>query len=490
MRVGGARHRLLLAALVALALWAPALLAVELPDLGTSADRVMSPADEARIGAEFFRSLRQQIDLVEDPELQAYIRSLGYRLAAHSGANTDFHFFIVRDPRINAFAAPGGYVGFNAGLILEARNESELAGVVAHEIAHVSQRHIARSSEAANDMSLPMAASLIAAVLLGGQDPELGQAALAATMAGGTQYRINFTRANEAEADRVGIEMLASAGFDPEGMPSFFERLQARDRLGAPVVPEFLRTHPVTLSRIADSRSRATGYQVASREDHGDFHHARAKLRILLDDREPRALVDHFRKALEQEGKPGWARYGLALALAEDGDHGAAMAQLKQLRADHPQRLAYRIALARLQRLAGEPDRAASIYRTALDLYPGNPALVRYLATTLLDEGRSDEARALLRDYLRRHDSGPAFYQLLARAEGEGENSARRHAALAEYHYRTGRTPEAIRLLRRALEATDDESLEQRWQARMDEYRRQASQDSEVREGEDSFTER
>ena len=139
-RVGGTRRRPLLAAVMALALWAPAPSAVELPDLGTSADRVMSPADEARIGAEFFRSLRQHVELVEDPELQAYIRNLGYRLASYSGASTDFHFFIVRDPRINAFAAPGGYVGFNAGLILEARDESELAGVVAHEIAHVQHR--------------------------------------------------------------------------------------------------------------------------------------------------------------------------------------------------------------------------------------------------------------------------------------------------------------------------------------------------------------
>ncbi|MFP4070050.1 MAG: M48 family metalloprotease [Opitutales bacterium] len=473
--VGGARRRPLLAAVIALAFWAPALPAVDLPDLGTSADRVMSPADEARIGAEFFRSLRQHVDLVEDPELQAYIRNLGYRLAAHSGASTDFRFFIVRDPRINAFAAPGGYVGFNAGLILEARHESELAGVVAHEIAHVSQRHIARSSEAADDMSLPMAASIIAAVLLGGQDPELGQAALAATMAGGTQYRIDFTRANEAEADRVGIEMLAAAGFDPEGMPDFFERLQARDRLGAPVVPEFLRTHPVTLSRIADSRNRAAGYSVESDEDHGDFHHARAKLRILLND-DPSELVDHFEEAVADHDGAAWARYGLALARAEAGETERAAEELAELRSDHPERLAYRIAEARIQRLAGEPAAAAETYRAALELYPGNAGLVRYLADTLLEQGEADEARTLLRDHVRRHDGAPAFHRLLARAEGSADNGARRNAALAEYHFRTGRTPEAIRLLRKALDTTESKTLIQRWEARMEEYERRAAE--------------
>jgi len=488
-RVGGARRRPLLAALIALALWAPALSAVELPDLGTSADRIMSPADEARIGAEFFRSLRQHVELVEDPELQAYIRNLGYRLAAHSGASTDFRFFIVADPRINAFAAPGGYVGFNAGLILEARDESELAGVVAHEIAHVSQRHIARSSEAADDMSLPMAASIIAAILLGGQDPELGQAALAATMAGGTQYRIDFTRSNEAEADRVGIDMLAAAGFDPEGMPRFFERLQARDRLGAPVVPEFLRTHPVTLSRIADSRNRAAGYDIEAAEDHGDFHHARAKLRVLIGD-DPDTLVAHFRERLQGQEDASWARYGLALALAEDQQTERALAEMTALRAEHPQRLAYRIAHARIQRLSGEAAAAEATYRAALELYPGNATLVRYLAETLLEQGQAQAARTLLREHLRRYDGEPAFYQLLARAEGSGGNQARRDAALAEFHYRTGRTPEAIRLLRRALETTEDEALGQRWEARMEEYRQRAMVDQPPRSRQDAPADR
>ena len=471
--VGGIRRRSLLAVLVALSLWVSPLPAVELPDLGTSADRAMSPADEARIGAQFFRSLRQHVDLVTDPELQAYIANLGYRLAAHSGAKTDFHFFIVHDPRINAFAAPGGYVGFNAGLILEARDESELAGVVAHEIAHVSQRHIARSSEAAEDMSLPMAASIIAAILLGGQDPELGQAALAATMAGGTQYRIDFTRANEAEADRVGIDMLAAAGFDPEGMPDFFERLQARDRLGAPVVPEFLRTHPVTLNRIADSRNRAASHEGPARTDHGDFHHARAKLRVLLND-DAEALVEHFEGKLAEHGDAAWARYGLTLALAEAGQTERASTELERILAEHPQRLAYRIARARIQRLSGQPGEATATYRAALRLYPGNSSLVRYLADNLLEQERAGEARALLRDHLRRHEAAPSFYRLLARTEGREDNEARRNAALAEYHFRTGRTQEAIRLLRRALDASASEALQQRWEARMEEYQQRA----------------
>ncbi len=447
----------------------------QLPDLGTSADRAMSPAQEARIGAEFLRNLRQHVEIVEDPEIRAYVRALGNRLVSHADGHRpdDFHFFVVNDSRINAFAAPGGYIGLNAGLVLAAREEDELAGVVAHEIAHVTQRHLARAREAADEMSVPMAASILAAILLGGEDPQLGQAALAATIAGSTQYQISFTRANEREADRVGMEMLARAGFDPEGMPRFFERLQASNRFGASVVPEFLMTHPVTLNRIADARNRAQQLDYSPAPDHGDFEHIQARLEVMVA-REPATARRSFEEAIrETEGAP-WARYGLALVLARDGETERGLSLVESLREDDPDRLAYRLAEGRLLQQLGEDQRALARFRDTLDLFPGNEATTLHLAETLLELDRPVEARGLLRDYVRRHDRSPNSYRLLARAEAGSGDVARYHAALAEYYGRGGRAHEAIRQLRHALDASHDDRLDQRLEARLDELRRQA----------------
>ncbi|MFO8154652.1 MAG: M48 family metalloprotease [Pseudomonadota bacterium] len=454
---------------------------IQLPDLGTSADRAMSPEQEARIGADFLRNLRQHVEIVDDPEIRAYVRSLGNRLASRADGHQpdDFHFFVVNDSRINAFAAPGGYIGVNAGLILAAREEDELAGVVAHEIAHVTQRHLARAREASDDMSVPMAASILAAILLGGEDPQLGQAALAATIAGSTQYQISFTRSNEREADRVGMEMLASAGFDPEGMPSFFERLQANNRFGASVVPEFLMTHPVTLNRIADGRNRARQMDYNAAPDHGDFKHIQARLQVMVA-RDASSARESFEEAVEEEEDAPWARYGLALALARDGETERGLALIEALREANPDRLAYRLAEGRLLQQLGEDERALARFRATLDLFPGNEATTIHLAESLLTIGSHREARDLLRDYVRRHARGPNAFRLLARAEAGSGDVARYHAALAEYYSRGGRAQEAIRQLRHALAASRDDRLDQRLEARLEELRRQARIDDEL----------
>ena len=199
----------------------------DLPNIGDSSGSVISPEQEKKLGEMIMRSARQQVHIINDPEINAYIQSLGYQLAAHSdNPEQPFDFFVVEDPSINAFALPGGFIGVHSGLILTAESESELAAVLAHEMAHVTQRHMARAYESASKLSIPTAAALLAAILISTRSSQAGQAAMAATTAANAQMQINFTRSNEQEADDIGIRILAASGFDPRSMPTFFERLQ------------------------------------------------------------------------------------------------------------------------------------------------------------------------------------------------------------------------------------------------------------------------
>lgn len=256
---------------------------IQLPDMGDSAGAVISPRQEKELGEAFFRDLHAKIHINEDAEIQQYIQSIGQRLAANSdNPGKHFHFFVVVDDNINAFAGPGGYIGVNSGLILLTEAESELASVLAHEIAHVTQRHLQRAFEMAGRLSIPAAAATLAAILLGAHSAELGQAALVAVQAGSTQFQVDFTRDNEKEADRIGMQTLSTADFDPRSMPVFFERLQKSSRYYGQNIPEFLRTHPVSASRIADTRGRAEQYDYRQYQDSSSYLLAKAKLHLSL----------------------------------------------------------------------------------------------------------------------------------------------------------------------------------------------------------------
>jgi predicted Zn-dependent protease len=204
------------------------------------------------------RGLRDQDQILEDPEVSEYIRSVGGKLSSQANEGQQrFNFFVVKDNSINAFALPGGFIGVNSGLVLDTKNESELAGVIAHEVAHVTQRHIARSLAAQSRSSLVSTAAMLAAILVGAAAGGGGDAAMAGVAAAQSlaiQQKISFTRANETEADRVGLGILARSGFDPKGMPDFFETM-SRLAGGSEVnIPEMLRTHPVTSTRIAETK--------------------------------------------------------------------------------------------------------------------------------------------------------------------------------------------------------------------------------------------
>jgi len=429
-----------------------------LPDLGDESAAVISPQQERKLGEDSIRQARQFLDIVDDPELKEYIQSLGNKLVAADGAQPqDFHFFIVNDPTLNAFAVPGGFIGVNTGLILTTQSEAELAAVLAHETAHITQRHYARMMAQSQRTSGPAMAAIIASILLAGRQGQAGEAAFAVTTATLAQTQLNFTYAFEQEADRIGIGILADAGFDPRAMPLFFERLQNWGRLNESNLPAFLRTHPITGMRISESRDRAERYPRRSFQDSAEFYYAQAKLRA-MGKGNVNEIIASFKQILE-EGKSGNAdaqHYGYALALARANKFDPARAEIGGLIQRYPANITYRMGQAEIELAAGNYDQALKIYATALKTHSNYKPLVQRYAATLLETGHAPQAKVLLKDLLRKPSDDPALYKMLATAAGETGAQVEAHQALAESYYLDGNTGAAIAQLQIALRFAGD----------------------------------
>ena len=445
---------------------------VALPDLGDASASVLPPAKERRLGEDLVRQARRSVVFLDDPEVNAYLQALGQKLVA-SGDSTpyDFRFFAIADSSVNAFALPGGFIGVHTGLLLAAQSEGELASVLAHEVAHISQRHIPRMIAEAQRTTLPSMAALLAALVLAGSGQKGGDAAIALTTATVAQHGINFTRAAEQEADRLGIELLAAAGFEPRAMPAFFERLQALNRHNETNLPEFLRTHPVTSARIAESRDRAERFSYRQLPDSDEFRHVRAKVRALTGG-DVAETVRGFQFNLNQ-GKYAnleAERYGYAVALTRARRYDVARAEIQKLVARQPMNTAYRIAQAENEMAAGRSAAALTIYDTTYRRHPGYYPLQRYYAQALLKAGRASQAVPVVREALKQRADDPALYALWAKAAGAMGRKAESHQALAEHYYWNGDLRAAVQQLQLAKRHSGDNfylqsSLEARIQA-------------------------
>jgi predicted Zn-dependent protease len=445
----------------------------DLPNLGDSTGQIYSPQQDRALGTAFMRELRQEDLILDDPEVTRYLASLGRKLTVHSeNPGFGFSFFVVNDSRINAFAGPDGHIGANSGLILAAGNESELAAVLAHEIAHVTQRHLARAFETEKKLNLPTTAAILAAILIGTQNGEAGAAAITAATAANLQSRINFTRANEQEADRVGIQTLAESGFDPNGMASFFERLQKDSRLYGASPPEFLSTHPVTTNRIAEAESRASGYPKVRLPDNLEFQLTRAKLRVMGYDNPPQVLADFKRYHGETGGDSAADRYEYALLLAANEKYPEAIKVMSALQHADPDRLAYRLAQADIYQRNHQYSEALPIYRATNALYPGELAVVLPYAGALLANNQAGTAYNLLLDASNTNTESPLLYKLLAQAAGTSGNDAQSHTAMSQYYYLNGFTDKAIEQLQLASKTSGlSDYLATRIQARLNQLR-------------------
>ncbi len=425
---------------------------INLPDLGNSAATQMTLEQENEQGLSFYLQLKHDGYIIEDPVINSYITQLGENLlsSAETG-DRKFTFFVVNNPQINAFAMLGGYIGINTGLILASETESELASVIAHEITHVTQQHLLRIMEKMGNQSAPAAAAILAAILLGKSDPMAAEAAVYSVIANQYQSMISYTRMHEHEADRIGIEMLASAGYDPNGMVDFFSKLEQTHRYGDNSLPEYLRTHPVTTTRISEAKDRAQLFSKNSVKHNLNFDLAKAKIDVLTL-LENKAFIHYWETELQQNKRLTTGNlYALALAYIADGAYKKALPLCSQLITNHPQNIPIIETHAHLLHLMGNSEEAQKRLKKALLLYPNNPALTIELAKQLLDDSQFDEARQYLNGFTEKR-AIPEGYQLLSKVESRAGNRGYAHFYLAQYHLLYREYPLVMTQLRYARE--------------------------------------
>jgi predicted Zn-dependent protease len=448
----------------------------QLPELGSAGSATLSIEDEYRLGRMVMRSVRESGALIEDPETTEYIQSLGLRLSslAHDG-NRDFTFFVIGDRAINAFALPGGFIGVHSGLVLETATESELAGVLAHEVAHVTQRHIARGIEARSRTNLVSTAAMLAAILLGaaaggGSDVTMG--AISAAQGLAAQAQINYTRDNEYEADRVGIGILGGAGYDPIAMARFFETMARRTQLGPDQMPELLRTHPVSSNRMAEARARAAQMPPGSNGDQVTYALVKERLRVLgtKAGEDPRS---HYAGVDPDSPDTSIAQvYGIAVAATRAGVPQDAVRLLERLRAAQPEVLLFHTALGEAQLAAGDTRAALDTLERARELAPRNvPVTVRY-GEALLRASRPKRAHEVLLDLFNNVPPTPEQVRLTALAANSAGDVADAYSYMAEYHVMAGDLPLAINQLELALSVPNISAVQRaRFGARLNELR-------------------
>ena len=428
---------------------------VQLPSMGAAGESTLSLYEESRLGQQIMFRVRAQGGLLNDPLVTDYLQQLGQRLLSHSErAGDDFTFFATPERGINAFALPGGYIGVNVGLIMATRTESELAGVLAHEIVHVTQRHIARRMEATRGLNIATTAAVLAAILASGGNAEVAEAALSTGMAASVENAIRYTHQNELEADRLGIRLLAGAGFDPSGMASFFQELQERSRFYETAYDQFLRTHPLTSTRISEAINRARDYHGPNPANSETYHVARARARFLTADDQQTLRTYFEEQAARGNGQSRRAAsYGLALSLLASGQAAAAAERLQALVTEAETIPAYRLALAEAQSALGQNEIAQQTLSRAHTLFPDNVAVIVAYAQSLLREGQAAAAWPLLQSLPVAANTDPAQLRLMARAAQALGHDAQAHVYLAEHHVLSGHLLQAMEQLQIALDS-------------------------------------
>lgn len=428
-----------------------------LPDLGDASQAVLSLAQEKKLGDAAMLELRASGAYLNDPEINAYLNELGQRLAgAVPGIKRDFEFFAVNDFAVNAFALPGGYIGVNAGLLLLTQSESELASVLAHEISHVSQNHIARMIDAQSKAGLVSMAAMALAILAARSNPEVAQGLAMASQAGLIQSQLDYTREHEREADRIGAQVLEAAGFDTRSMASFMERLQRVSRPNdSGKTPSYLRTHPITSERVAEALDRVRDKPYRQVKDSAEFHFARALARSYQGDE--RAAVAHFEIALNERkfNHEGATRYGLVAALLRAKDYPRAQRELGLLERSHPRFPMIEALAGQLLLQSGKTRAAILRYEAALKSFPSHLQLVYDYPEALLRDHQAKRAVEYLAEQLQRFPRDGQLHQLAARGYAALDKRALQHRHQGEYYAWRGNLKGAVEQMELALNSND-----------------------------------
>jgi beta-barrel assembly-enhancing protease len=435
-----------------------------LPTLGDPTLDSFSSRDEQQLGLAFYRSLRANLTFIDDLQINYYLNSIGKRLASHSdAAGNEFHFFIIKAPTINAFAGPAAYIGIHTQLILEAKNESQLASVLAHEIAHVSQRHLARAYDNSGQSTALTIATLLAAILVGTQDTQAGQAVLMSGIASSQQSSINFTRSNEYEADRVGIGILTDTGINPEGMVEFFEILLDKSPEGE---IEYLRTHPLSTNRVSEAKNRVEKKSEALPKDNLDFQFTKARLVILLSE-QPEYYLDD-----EVVGNGLTGQYQKAIAAIRIQKPEIAIDILQELSKQH-QHPWLPLALAEAYTVKKDDKAALDILNGLAKLYPGYLPVTMALVDSLNKNGMPDKSISILKNQLQINDYG-VIHEALAKSYYANGQIAAALESTGNQYARQGYIELAIQQYDNALNQADiSSSTRQRLETAKEELKKE-----------------
>lgn len=423
------------------------LMANDLPSLGDASSAIVSPQQEHQLGRAWLSLLRGQISQLDDPQLKDFVETSVYRLSETSQLqDRRLEFVLLNSPQINAFAAPGGIIGVNGGLFLYAQTEAEYASVMAHELAHLSQRHFARGLEAQQRMQLPVMAGLLAGIVAAAAGAgDVGIAAIASTQAAAMQEQRRFSRQNEQEADRIGLVNLEKAGFDPRAMPSMFERLMRQYRYDRKP-PEFLLTHPVSESRIADTRNRAEQYASKGITDSVRYQLMRARVQLIYEET-PGVAAKRFRNMLDENPQMEAARYGLVLAQIKGGQLKQARETLQPLLTAAPNDVNYNLAQIELDMAANRLNDAENRLTRMLSLFPNNYPINQANVDLLMKQQRIQDAERALDELLKNRGKDPDIWYQVAEVRGLAGNTVGLHQARGEFFALVGDYNQALEQL-------------------------------------------
>ena len=428
----------------------------ELPDLGDVSATVMSPLQEQAIAEQILREVAVSDDVLQDVEVTDYLQALGARLVANGpDKRQKFTFFVVKDNTINAFAMPGGVIGVHTGLILAANSESEVASVLGHEIGHVTQHHLARMLASQKYDTLKNIAGLALALLVARSNPQLASGAMTTVGAAGVQNQLDYTREHEREADRIGLQILNSGGFDVRAMPAFFNTLQRGSRFSEGSAPSFLRTHPLTSERIADVTNRVEQMPYRQVADSVEFQYVRAKLRATYG--VPETVIAVFEQNIREHRYSNEAaeHYGLAVALLRKGAFPQLEQELAWLKKNAPPHAMIESLSARVEVARNNPQQAAKKYAAALERYPDNRALIYGYAEHFLAMNQTKDAVRLILGKQSLYPDDPYFYDLLAKAYTMQNQVLLSHQAQSEAYYRKYDLARAVEQMDLAAKAND-----------------------------------
>jgi predicted Zn-dependent protease len=432
----------------------------DLPDLGSPANAAVSLEDEYSAGLGWFRQMNQSGVVLEDPEVSDYIQEIGHSLSSRAEEGQhQFYYFVVRDPVINAFAMPGGFIAINSGLLLATRDENQLAGVMAHETAHVTQRHLVRGLIDQSHAGLVATAAMLAAILLGATaghgSPDAMEGAILATQGAAIQHQINYTRSNEFEADRIGIGTMAEAGYDPLGMATFFQELDRNSPDPSRVkAVEFLIDHPLSAERVAEARNRAEQIGRIRHEDSIGYRLTRERLRSLVGD--PRVVHDYYASLVKNgAGLSMEERYGRAVADIAMRNPAAAIPDLQALVREYPKVNQFYGALGQ-----------------AIGLFPRNVPITIRLSETLMRSGENKRAQLLLDDLFNVVEPTPDQTKLIAKAATAAGDLADSYYYMSFYWVMNGDLKMSATQLQLALALPGLDPIQRaRFSARLDEIK-------------------